>query len=155
MIQRPPKSTRTDTLWPYTTLFRSRPKRLKLQIGQNVCGKRRHIQSKHGDTGEIPTLEVTKVQQLWEQPQGVNCMLLANAMSMLGVRIGENFVCLLLQAMQQHAGHVTHREINKRLRKRGVGVDIHDDGRLRECWRQQVHESRSEERGVGKEGVST
>src|SRR3546814_9575194 len=82
MIQRPPKSTRTDTLWPYTTLFRSRPKRLKLQIGQNVCGKRRHMQSKHGDTGEIPTIEVTKVQQLWEQPQGVNCMLLANAMSM-------------------------------------------------------------------------
>src|SRR3546814_8319592 len=25
MIQRPPRSTRTDTLFPYTTLFRSRP----------------------------------------------------------------------------------------------------------------------------------
>src|SRR3546814_17931316 len=28
MIRRPPRSTRTDTLFPYTTLFRSRPVRL-------------------------------------------------------------------------------------------------------------------------------
>src|SRR3546814_7103685 len=27
MIRRPPRSTRTDTLFPYTTLFRSMPKR--------------------------------------------------------------------------------------------------------------------------------
>src|SRR3546814_7532050 len=27
MIRRPPRSTRTDTLFPYTTLFRSRPTR--------------------------------------------------------------------------------------------------------------------------------
>src|SRR3546814_2020703 len=27
MIRRPPRSTRTDTLFPYTTLFRSRPVR--------------------------------------------------------------------------------------------------------------------------------
>src|SRR3546814_18071531 len=27
MIRRPPRSTRTDTLFPYTTLFRSRPLR--------------------------------------------------------------------------------------------------------------------------------
>src|SRR3546814_6193557 len=26
MLQRPPRSTRTDTLFPYTTLFRSRPR---------------------------------------------------------------------------------------------------------------------------------
>src|SRR3546814_9484326 len=28
MIRRPPRSTRTDTLFPYTTLFRSPPKRI-------------------------------------------------------------------------------------------------------------------------------
>src|SRR3546814_9393728 len=33
MIRRPPRSTRTDTLFPYTTLFRS----------QRVAGKRRKI----------------------------------------------------------------------------------------------------------------
>src|SRR3546814_6405415 len=27
MIRRPPRSTRTDTLFPYTTLFRSQPRR--------------------------------------------------------------------------------------------------------------------------------
>src|SRR3546814_17509054 len=32
MIRRPPRSTRTDTLFPYTTLFRS------LLIGHNIIG---------------------------------------------------------------------------------------------------------------------
>src|SRR3546814_5327550 len=30
MIRRPPRSTRTDTLFPYTTLFRSVPKPLQI-----------------------------------------------------------------------------------------------------------------------------
>src|SRR3546814_4543235 len=45
MIRRPPRSTRTDTLFPYTTLFRSRPgaparraRALHLAVGRN----RRH-----------------------------------------------------------------------------------------------------------------
>src|SRR3546814_20243144 len=33
MIRRPPKSTRTDTLFPYTTLFRSLDRRHREQIG--------------------------------------------------------------------------------------------------------------------------
>src|SRR3546814_948057 len=32
MIRRPPRSTRTDTLFPYTTLFRSRPSVARLTI---------------------------------------------------------------------------------------------------------------------------
>src|SRR3546814_2119816 len=32
MIRRPPRSTRTDTLFPYTTLFRSRLPRLPLRL---------------------------------------------------------------------------------------------------------------------------
>src|SRR3546814_14822937 len=44
MIRRPPRSTRTDTLFPYTTLFRSlilivlSPKRLR---ARGACGRRR------------------------------------------------------------------------------------------------------------------
>src|SRR3546814_4625116 len=34
MIRRPPRSTRTDTLFPYTTLFRSRP-RYVLEVLRN------------------------------------------------------------------------------------------------------------------------
>src|SRR3546814_1942580 len=45
MIRRPPRSTRTDTLFPYTTLFRSdaaegdeaREDRLHRQAGQGAC----------------------------------------------------------------------------------------------------------------------
>src|SRR3546814_404894 len=36
MIQRPPRSTRTDTLFPYTTLFRSKRDR---QCRSPVCGQ--------------------------------------------------------------------------------------------------------------------
>src|SRR3546814_2690953 len=32
MIRRPPRSTRTDTLFPYTTLFRSRGKGIELEV---------------------------------------------------------------------------------------------------------------------------
>src|SRR3546814_1149341 len=38
MIRRPPRSTRTDTLFPYTTLFRSRPGN---QLGRGVECRRR------------------------------------------------------------------------------------------------------------------
>src|SRR3546814_5701049 len=33
MIRRPPRSTRTDTLFPYTTLFRSPEKRAEVEAG--------------------------------------------------------------------------------------------------------------------------
>src|SRR3546814_11374975 len=42
MIRRPPRSTRTDTLFPYTTLFRSsRPDRLTNPIDNGIvsCGR--------------------------------------------------------------------------------------------------------------------
>src|SRR3546814_7685037 len=49
MIRRPPRSTRTDTLFPYTTLFRSRPCNLSPEPGctsrassRRSLGRRRH-----------------------------------------------------------------------------------------------------------------
>src|SRR3546814_6226711 len=36
MLRRPPRSTRTDTLFPYTTLFRSTPAAVG-EIGEIVC----------------------------------------------------------------------------------------------------------------------
>src|SRR3546814_5665904 len=38
MIRRPPRSTRTDTLFPYTTLFRSLQHRADLVVGQSRMG---------------------------------------------------------------------------------------------------------------------
>src|SRR3546814_3393696 len=43
MIRRPPRSTRTDTLFPYTTLFRSPlPSPCRHRRGPGPCGPRRH-----------------------------------------------------------------------------------------------------------------
>src|SRR3546814_9905021 len=39
MIRHPPRSTRTDTLFPYTTLFRSYPNSLVGQIGDALNGR--------------------------------------------------------------------------------------------------------------------
>src|SRR3546814_10410986 len=41
MIRRPPRSTRTDTRFPYTTLFRSRAAGKRLQFGVGVATERR------------------------------------------------------------------------------------------------------------------
>src|SRR3546814_9101852 len=44
MIRRPPRSTRTDTLFPYTTLFRSRPVRGdQLLVAQGVWLQARRV----------------------------------------------------------------------------------------------------------------
>src|SRR3546814_13560606 len=37
MIRRPPRSTRTDTLFPYTTLFRSGFDRVRQQVGEDLA----------------------------------------------------------------------------------------------------------------------
>src|SRR3546814_11603450 len=47
MIRRPPRSTRTDTLFPYTTLFRSLALKLMRQLGparpdDPACGQHMH-----------------------------------------------------------------------------------------------------------------
>src|SRR3546814_6057890 len=41
MIRRPPRSTRTDTLFPYTTLFRSRLRRRRICIRYSGAGESR------------------------------------------------------------------------------------------------------------------
>src|SRR3546814_10301552 len=76
MIRRPPRSTRTDTLFPYTTLFRSQPhtcgrRRADRRVDRPAQGRvprRRRAQirnalkgclgmrlSAHGGTGPLPT----------------------------------------------------------------------------------------------------
>src|SRR3546814_2666529 len=41
MIRRPPRSTRTDTLFPYTTLFRSEPGGLGIHVTLDLAGHAR------------------------------------------------------------------------------------------------------------------
>src|SRR3546814_5644835 len=56
MIRRPPRSTRTDTLFPYTTLFRSLPQR-RLAILQRA-------QRRAANDRNVVTREVVRRQQL-------------------------------------------------------------------------------------------
>src|SRR3546814_14085227 len=78
MIRRPPRSTRTDTLFPYTTLFRSRFHQIDRAVGgDKVLGDsdgdarpafvHRH---EHGDARAKPVLRVVHqaAQALWIQP---------------------------------------------------------------------------------------
>src|SRR3546814_988018 len=48
MIRRPPRSTRTDTLFPYTTLFRSRPRGRPTGIRDRADGLRASARSSSG-----------------------------------------------------------------------------------------------------------
>src|SRR3546814_3103800 len=48
MIRRPPRSTRTDTLFPYTTLFRSVPRRGRRQRQRAAAERQRGVARKAG-----------------------------------------------------------------------------------------------------------
>src|SRR3546814_5091176 len=50
MIRRPPRTTRTDTLFPYTTLFLSSPFAQQCMAGGGKAGEMRHLAS--GGEGE-------------------------------------------------------------------------------------------------------
>src|SRR3546814_5776663 len=47
MIRRPPRATRTDTLFPYTTLFRSSSNRPLLITSCHATTGERHVQRSH------------------------------------------------------------------------------------------------------------
>src|SRR3546814_20249344 len=57
MIRRPPRSTRTDTLFPYTTLFRSARRIGQVGAAEDIDQQPRH----HADSGRaeapVPAIE--------------------------------------------------------------------------------------------------
>src|SRR3546814_12902672 len=61
MIRRPPRSTRTDTLFPYTTLFRSRHRLRREIIATSVTNSMINrvgasfVHSMHERTGAVPS----------------------------------------------------------------------------------------------------
>src|SRR3546814_9673891 len=63
MIRRPPRSTRTDTLFPYTTLFRSAmwPHKFATLTGWN---KKNSYWSKHRDRSEEHTSELQSLMRI-------------------------------------------------------------------------------------------
>src|SRR3546814_6716223 len=63
MIRRPPRSTRTDTLFPYTTLFRS----LSDGSTARAAGVRRTIEEKLATAPPLPAGLASRIQQLDKQ----------------------------------------------------------------------------------------
>src|SRR3546814_18022569 len=80
MIRRPPRSTRTDTLFPYTTLFRSEERRtdtglafdseLRVECFKRVLDDR---QTQTGTTGCPRTTDIDTVETLRESRDVVVC----------------------------------------------------------------------------------
>src|SRR3546814_6505617 len=68
MIRRPPRSTRTDTLFPYTTLFRSSPASGLLRVGgalaQPVVSIRSTRRKPRGSRSEEHTSELQSLMRI-------------------------------------------------------------------------------------------
>src|SRR3546814_5083990 len=75
MIRRPPRSTRTDTLFPYTTLFRS------MHVGDAVAAIRH----------EVPGMEIGVTTGRWIEPDPMKRIEAVLAWGHLGV--GKPDVC--------------------------------------------------------------
>src|SRR3546814_19318826 len=63
MIRRPPRSTRTDTLFPYTTLFRSRFFAKQLQASDNA---RAYLQRRGVDAATRERFAIGYAPDGWE-----------------------------------------------------------------------------------------
>src|SRR3546814_11899972 len=141
MIRRPPRSTRTDTLFPYTTLFRSASFR-KLAIGiRETCGRRYGAIVK--STAFFVTATVQRIKLIRTQPP----RFLQDAHRQFGIHI-----CL---------PQLLHRRVEAKhfsQQKGPVGPKL----RFWSSWRTRRERPgcccrspmRSEDRRVGTEGVS-
>src|SRR3546814_8739899 len=78
MIRRPPRSTRTDTLFPYTTLFRSRAGRVVGECGpgDDFAGWLRVFLHRTGDRRCVPRSEehTSELQSLMRISYAVFCL---------------------------------------------------------------------------------
>src|SRR3546814_18338342 len=74
MIRRPPRSTRTDTLFPYTTLFRSA---YRLHQPRHCCAHVREVEPRLERFLLIPQCEHARHQSRWrseERRVGKECV---------------------------------------------------------------------------------
>src|SRR3546814_1317557 len=105
MIRRPPRSTRTDTLFPYTTLFRSRPgvrrrgvqARSRRRLG-DADGERRHAR-RGGDlrlaelVGVRSEEHTSELQSLMRISYAVFCLKKKITITMMSV------ICFMIQSI--------------------------------------------------------
>src|SRR3546814_8361958 len=73
MIRRPPRSTRTDTLFPYTTLFRSRPTGALIEVTSRKFDDD-HRQADHWNDTERSEEHTSELQSLMRISYAVFCL---------------------------------------------------------------------------------
>src|SRR3546814_16508441 len=78
MIRRPPQSTRTDTLFPYTTLFRAAQRnraepciRLRQRIGSHVERARQHQRGGCANGGSIEEITESEFARSFDDIESV------------------------------------------------------------------------------------
>src|SRR3546814_3616827 len=87
MIRRPPRSTRTDTLFPYTTLFRSRRGLRGVQAGGRGGGDQRG-QQQVLEHGGLPGMEVRESSARGRRRRGAEGWAAASGQEYLWERTG-------------------------------------------------------------------
>src|SRR3546814_3375373 len=81
-IRRPPRSTRTDTLFPYTTLFRSAEalgvQQRRLELARDGDGRARHEQAQHERAGvsheDLGGVPVERSEEHTSELQSLMCI---------------------------------------------------------------------------------
>src|SRR3546814_9458633 len=76
MLRRPPRSTRTDTLFPYTSLFRSKPRRKRLLPKKRRLPPRRRLPRRPRPRKQLPRSEehTSELQSLMRISYAVFCL---------------------------------------------------------------------------------
>src|SRR3546814_18729297 len=122
MVRRPPRSTRTDTLFPYTTLFRSFPLPL---VEPRVRGLQQRRDVAYADACGLLALAGGE-QQALELPRGIDRPPVIRAERRLAR--GEQFA----------VGGDRQRRVGDRL---GIpGEELHRGQTDRACWRDRGRE---------------
>src|SRR3546814_13494334 len=73
-IRRPPRSTRTATLFPYTTLFRSARSTPAQARRSRLQGRRRAVRRRHGVEGDRSEEHTSELQSLMRISYAVFCL---------------------------------------------------------------------------------
>src|SRR3546814_18570416 len=84
MIRQPPRSTRTDTLFPYTTLFRS----LRRGLDRKGVGDREVLGARGGERGRIPGRCVQLPCRTGDLATGVSATIVLSVLVDRVVRVG-------------------------------------------------------------------
>src|SRR3546814_13262719 len=143
MIRRPPRSTRTDTLFPYTTLFRS------LECGADGF-LTKPVEPKY-IAGRLNSLiHNRKMRETGKFRMGIELSFLGKTFNITGEK--EQILNLLITTFEDI--HLTNAELERKKEELTEAKAKLEDY-ARQIERALEVSQRSEERHVGKEGVRT